>query len=280
VRVAKIIAELFLREDLPPFLDGYTLVIWIEDIADYTRKNAEDISRLTPYLVALFPLIKRIYATSRALCDTDHSLLLCFLGSTTDFTPLQDHIARLEAHVPGPAKRVKKVRLLTGYLQFYVRYPLSLSTQHALLEALQATPEKIKRQWMEAHHFYYAPIDRFMINAIEDYDLIFDEAEQQRIRIFIEGIGCKALLLEGLRANEVPILYLALRWAIITQDQDLFSQLLETCQRHIPDLDVLEALHRFLIYLKESDPIQAQLIFYLNKDLQKVGSENTTDRSC
>lgn len=266
-KVAKVIAAMLSRDDLPKFIDVYALDRWIQDTEKYLKKNSDDISWLNSYFSALFPLLKDMYATPVTLCDTDHSTSLKFIGekaaASFNFLELKEHIDKLEASLPDhAAKKIKTEKSIANYLQLYLKYPLSPESKRDLLVALQTIAEDIRDKWIEYPNFYYAPMDRFEIGIAGDYDeLILNENDQNMLQTFFKGIGCKAILLMDKEVHSVPT---ALRWAIMTQDDALFLKVMEICRNPSFDQNTLERLKGYQGYLKTSVSCQVELISILD----------------
>ncbi|MBS4164553.1 Uncharacterized protein PRO82_001883 [Candidatus Protochlamydia amoebophila] len=265
--VAKIFASLFGRKNLPIPVDGVTFDQWIKDLQEYIKKyeDKSHISRLRSYLIAFFPQLKlsslgKVPLSISSIRD---------IGERTRFQPILDHIAVLENRFLEKAKDVKKFQSLTKFLKVYVFYPLSDENKKNLLNNLATLSEELRKKWIYNPKFYYYPLDRIEIHldsATSETDLIFKEEDQALIQAFFDVMEGKALLLKNLLRSRDGTIATALRWAFITQDDELFSLVLQNCDKLINyPSQTLEKLQFYQEYLDNSNPIQLELINFINK---------------
>lgn len=258
-RVAKLFSELFDNQELNFRIDGYTFDQWILELDRHLKWEMDDsdIPRLTPYLVALFPLMK-----CTSLHDTEHSIALRDIAKKTGFLPLLEHIAELEKDAQE-VKDVNNSQSITNYLGIYAYYPLHEFEKQNLLSHLHQVPYELRQKWIYQPKFYYRPLDEFEISMNWDFDLIFSTEHRLLLLNFFTSLGGRAILLNDLTFGKEEAISATLRWAIMTQDPDLFSHLWEICQKPI-NHHTLEQLQHYQKYLDPLVPLQLDLINFIN----------------
>ncbi|WP_075882663.1 F-box protein [Candidatus Protochlamydia sp. W-9] len=260
--IAKIFASLFSRKDLAIIVDDYIFDHWIKDLQEHIIACGDklDKPRVCAYLIAFFPRLKWI-----SLDEVDLSISIRDIGERTEFQPLLDHIAVLENSFLEKAKGVKEAQFLTNFLKVYVFYPLSDENKQTLLNNLAILPKELRKEWIYNPNFYYYPLDRADIHfAADDSDLICCEENKELLKIFFESIEGKTLILEDLNTRMENIVRTVFRWALMTQDKKLFKALQEYGESIGYSTKIIEKLQFYQQYLDKSDPIQLELINFIN----------------
>jgi hypothetical protein len=260
------------------WMHGYSnanvdISIWIRKAEKYLRENSEERVSLPLFLKALFPLIKQLYSKPLDLSNTGSSLPLRALGEIFQdcFPELQTYMTLLETRL---SIRVTDMGWdfegsLSRYLRLYVKYPLSIEIKRDLLAALKTLSEKTRYGWINPLKLHY-----FNLPALNVLDANLNQETQEFIKEhkliceFISEIGCKKLLLDHIDIDrdqgDIYTLLNTLRWAIITQDEELFSKLLSVCQRPSVSQDILVVLKKHRALLDTSMPVQAQIATILD----------------
>ncbi len=167
---------------------------------------------------------------------------------------------------------------LNIYLRLLAKYPLTAATKAALFSALKTIPESLRNDWVSCPGFWYSPIDHEEMSLVGNIDVeTFSEEHQQAITEFLIKTGCKQNLLDCLAKKPSYTISQAIRWAIITQDRDIFLQAGKVCQQ------ILDAQQRgtkeakekilkqhgdlacFRYHLDEANPIQNQVLGILDQ---------------
>jgi|GEM_PF-6210695 len=264
MEVAGFIATTFARDDLPRFIDGHTLDRWLHEIDSETTTMPEDVSWFDAHLRALFPVISKCYGTPWSICRVEYTVSLRQIAERArSFPDLLNHLARLEREFPTSLEWVKGRRDLTQVLNFYVRYPLSDKNRTRLLDAVKELPKKLRCDWIELPGFFYDPIpqDHFGFGVVGDLrDVIFGNRESLRIGEFFVGSGCKELLLQKLAEGGEDLISDALRWAVVTRDEELFSKVLSVAKTQNIGEETVEKLKPYQSCLDSASSVQAELL--------------------
>jgi hypothetical protein len=235
--VAQFIAETLSREDSPIPVDNYRFIEWIRAVDKQLEQEPEDNEWLIPYFVALFPVLKdTTYSSPGSLFETPHdsgtphSILARRVAERAGFLPWRNHIAKLEAQLPTYVQGTKNASFLHHCLHLYVNRPLPQKLRQEILQKLTELPASLKSEWIDLP-LCYKPIDEVEIHVIgpEEF-VIFYEEDRDPIREFFTATGCKAILLNRIEQEKEKLLRVALRWAIITQDDEIFRAILPICQ--------------------------------------------------
>jgi hypothetical protein len=262
--VAKVIASMLHNNGCLIGNCWYEFGDWLKRIGNYSNKT-KNISWLTSYLTAFFPFIKAV-----TLFKIELSVPLYRLGVLLEkeFPLLKEHLEQLEVKILDNIKNIKKERLLAHYLEVYVRYPLREEIRNSLWDELQSLSNVMRSDWISSPNFYDDNMDSMNIEMIGGYDeVIFVKKERDSIQVFFEKTGCKNILLERLKNEKGLILETAFRWAISSQDKDIFLGLLKSCrQSHYEELKELTWYAQFL---DKSIDIQKELKNLLNSEERK-----------
>jgi hypothetical protein len=258
------VAEIFSKSHLSTMFLNTEIDNWIENIeavVGQNKENEDNLQWLVPYLQTFFPAIKNIYSTSNALFDTYYSTHLHSLAekakATTCFPALKEYIYNLESEIPDYVKKINNYKSLTGYLRLYVYYRLTSEIQERLLKELHNLSVVMRNQWIDNPGFYYSPLEPLDLEYVDYHDdLILDKKQQKDIQRFFIETGCKNLLLKRLDEHNQDLLPIAFQWAVITDDAEILSQLIEFCNKNSLNNEILEQLQIFLTHLPDSFPKQ------------------------
>jgi hypothetical protein len=122
------------------------------------------------------------------------------------------------------------------------------STHKKYKEIIMTRLKKLQHKWIFNPGFHH-----------KDTDF------QKKIKTFFDEIGCKSILLYALERvkygswDQTHILEAGFRWAIMTQDSDLFSKLMEIYQDYSLPQYKIDVLSKYKTYLKSSVRIQNNL---------------------
>ena len=259
----------FFLPEFKKLVDGYFFDNWLITLKNHLAENASDVDRVIPYLEAFFPIIKYFYSTSNSLYEIEPSVSLRSIADKVKepYSDLKNHINSLEeAILENMPDSIEESTLINKYLKLYLHYPLPDNIKNGLLTKLSQVPPLVLQHWIHNADFFYAPIDQFDMNVIgvdPRFDFIVSETDQENIRTFFVRSECKSILQKKQIDDTQQELVTVIRWAIITQDEDLFQKILNVLDKKIDQIN-LERLKHYITYLKNDINIQRQLVERLN----------------
>lgn len=282
LEIAKNISDMFSLPEFIEMVEEYVFDDWLKKLKDYLVENVGNIDRVIPYLKAFFPIIQNFFSQSGSLCDTDYSISLLSIADKVinDYPELKKHVNELEQAIPQYVlDSVKEAQSINAYLNLYLHYPLLNNIKTNLLLTLSKMSDELLCDWINNPRFYYAPTDRYEINmTATPGDLIVSEKEQLDIKAFFVNSGSRDILLKQLIVYGPQILITAIRWAIMTQDEVLFSRIMECCKQKSKEID-LDRVECYLYYLKKDVDIQNQLNEFLSTLCRQATSLTSSSKN-
>jgi hypothetical protein len=235
---------------------------WITKFHKYIHDNPKEIQNVFPYISAIFPLIQKDYAVGSDLLGNLYTApdLREIAEKIAQYDPtLKQHMLRLESEFVQ-----KEIRGITKFLKLYASYPFSKENREMLLKKVSAIDENKMSDWFMREHLLYKPLDQDQIEGLAELDLIdgyqvFRSEDRIAMLDFFQAGGIQKILLNCLNKKPPTHISQGFRWAIIAQDNQLFSLLYDICSsKNFPQED-LEDLARFKDHFNPLIPIQKKL---------------------
>ncbi len=185
-----------------------------------------------------------------------------------------DVVSKIKSYLFDP----KVSENINTLLRLYAKYPLTPASTAILFGALKEIPEDLRLDWASQPRFWYIPLDDEEMDLVDDLDVeTFAERHRQAISEFFTAMEGKKFILDSLNKKPADDIIQAFRWAVITQDVELFSKLRDICQdilnakqqgseeANATLLEPFEALPYLRCHLKAADPVQNALLETIDK---------------
>ncbi|MBA2369822.1 MAG: hypothetical protein H0V82_12520 [Candidatus Protochlamydia sp.] len=226
------------------------------------EKNEINEDRFSNYLRAIFPIVKFLFTEIDKFYTMKISASLHTISykKRADFPEFFEYTMQLMDNFFVKAQKVTKADFILKLLDFYVYYPFNLEMTDQIYGLIRNIDTNLCIEWIKSSNFFYEPIDHlvYQLSILPDFIPIFYEHHQEKIKIFLERSGFKKLILEmNIKNQEVFIA--SVRWAIITQDEQLFKMILDAREKNLFG-QVIPEINCYKQFLNCESPIQAQLL--------------------
>jgi hypothetical protein len=236
------------------------------DVTELFTAFTTDLTKDTPYqnavnyLTALTPLLMKMFATHMSFYYKINKHIPYLRNLVNKFEndklqTLKEHISSLEKQLLIQADKLNEHSILLRYLDIYINYPLEPSLKDELLQKLKTVPKIIRLQWLNNPGFYSLPIDQSIATMINpNTDIEIDEGNRRAFQAFFEELELEDLLLNRdakLTDEEKQYecsLSTVMRWALIMEQEVLFTHVLKKCRENILDKETIENLALLVDY--------------------------------
>lgn len=272
-KIAQHLAGIFSREEFNNFICYDEFNHWIYEVNLTMYKNPNN-SAYAIYFDAISPMIKKFYADPGDLLDTNNSILMHTLVSSTSLE-LIEYFIQLENDIPIFAtQNLPNRKTIRSYFDLYMFYPLSNDVKRKLLAVIRAQSHDKLNSWFQRFNFYYEPMDEVEIDNLPDpeCEVIISEIKVTLLQDFFLGSGFGNIALDQLTQRlDVDFLRKLIRLQFIMRDLGLRRAILDNIQKYGLSHDDRDELKDYVGWIKNFT--QANDIVFINEedlDLQAV----------